>query len=84
MILLSKEERDKFALYLDEQAKSDLLMAKQMESAPFLNPAMSRSFTQKYRTEAMAKQIVSKLLKEIVDFDAGKSGEGNDDQNSQV
>ncbi len=62
IINLTQEERDKFAAWLEHEAKTDHEMANQMKT--FGGTGMELG-AQKYNTEAMAKEIVAKLLRSI-------------------
>lgn len=61
---LTQEERDKFATWLEYQAKADHKMAEQIKDmrGP---PSMAEVLAKKYRVEAMAKEIVAKVLRSI-------------------
>ena len=52
MIQLTNIERDRFAVYLEQGAESDEMLAKQIEK---LGPP---ELAKKYRTEAMAARII--------------------------
>ena len=62
ILTLTQEERDKFAAWLEQEAKTDHEMANQMKT--FGGNAMEAG-AQKYNTEAMAKEIVAKVLRSI-------------------
>ena len=62
VVVLTQEERDKFADWLEQEANTDHKMANQMKT---LGGTGMELGAQKYNTEAMAKEIVAKLLRSI-------------------
>ena len=58
-MLLNDEERERFAVYLEGEAKSDLEIADQLEKMG------QPSGAQKYRVEGMAAQVIAKKLRSI-------------------
>ena len=57
-MLLTNEERERFAAYLEQEARSDLAILEQMEKSN-----MPAALIQKYRVEAMAAQVIAKKLR---------------------
>lgn len=66
-MLLSKEERDKFAAYLDQFAESNELLAKQFDKTPIPQTAINM-LAAKYRGEAVAAKVVANILRNTEDF----------------
>ena len=61
---LTKQERDRFATYLEMEAKSDFLMAQQMLVVNPNDPMM-KTMASKYRAQAIAATIVAQNLRKI-------------------
>ena len=57
MISLTEQEREKFAIYLDQCADQDKKMAEELEKLSH------GPIAKKYRTEAMAQKIVAGILR---------------------
>ena len=57
-MILTKEEREKFANYLLENANSDSLLAEQLANMP----GPSAEIAKRYRAEAMAAKIIATKL----------------------
>ena len=63
MIILDSKEREKFALWCEQQASSDEAMAQQMGVS--LSASTGAALLKKFRAEAMAKRIVAQVLLSI-------------------
>ena len=61
--MLSREERERFAAWLEEDAAGTLGLVAEMAKLPNMEAVMKLK-----RTEAMAQQIVAKLLRSTEDF----------------
>ena len=59
---LTPAERDRFATWLEQEAKTDKAMAEQAAKLPGLKLMVS-----KYRAEAMAAQVISSKLRSTID-----------------
>ncbi len=55
---LTREEIDKFAAYLEETARDDEELARQVAQMPSMAP-----LAKKYRTEALAARVISQRLR---------------------
>jgi hypothetical protein len=60
MITLNAQEREYFAAYLDQEAKSDQIMVEQMDRL-----GNNESIVKRYRLIAAARLIVAKDLRRI-------------------
>lgn len=60
-LLLTRAERDRFAAYLENEARSDEELAKQVDK---IGPEV---LAKKYRVEALAARVIAKKLREIED-----------------
>ena len=58
MIELTPQERDKFALYLEQRAESDLQISQQLETLGHT------PMIQKLKGEAMAAQVIAQRLRD--------------------
>jgi len=65
IIFLSREERERFAAWCEQDAAGTLGIVEQMAKLPG-GPAME-GLMKKRKTEAMAQQIVAKILHSIED-----------------
>ncbi len=61
MITLSQDERERFATYLEQQAKMDKDMAAQAKTLG----AGGKVIAKRYNVEAMAEEIVARKLRSI-------------------
>lgn len=66
MINLTREEREKFSLWLRQDIESDLLMLKQAQKLPHAEPLVK-----KMKTEISAALIISKKLESIEEMNIG-------------
>ena len=66
MINLTQQERDKFALWLEQEAESDKIMLEQIKKLPG-----QAKFGVRFEQRIMAYLIVSALLKSTEDFSIG-------------
>jgi hypothetical protein len=62
VITLTREEREKFAAFLEQDAASGEDLIAQMEKIP-----TPEALIKKYRTEALAQRIVAKMLRATED-----------------
>lgn len=60
-LLLTPAERDRFAAYLENEARTDEVMAKQIDK---VGPEI---LAKKYRVEALAARVIAKKLRSIED-----------------
>lgn len=60
VVMLSQEERERFAVWCEQDAHGTLGLIEQMERLPH-----TEGIVKLKRTEAMAQQIVAKLLRSI-------------------
>jgi len=71
--LLSQQERDRFAAWLEQEAESGELMAAQMEKGiqgtPPAHMLAMHTLAKKERAEAMAARIIAKKLRATESFE---------------
>ena len=68
IITLSREEREKFAAWLEQEAESDDLMAKQADTLGSHAEPVARML----RNRAFAYAVVAKTLRGIEDYSVGE------------
>lgn len=66
IINLTKQERDRFAAWLIQEADNNDVLTEQMAKLPHTAPVVS-----KYRAEALAFRVVAKVLNGIEDMTIG-------------
>jgi len=66
-LLLTQEERDKFAAYLERDAESANAIAVQMEKSTNLPLAVREASIKRYRMEAAASAFVARRLRSTED-----------------
>lgn len=66
IIQLSKEERDKFASYLEQEAESDKLILTQMEKLSGMEPLIKHK-----KIEILSYLTVAKILRSIESVEIG-------------
>ena len=64
MVSLSQEERDKFALWLEENAQTNTVLIEQAEKLGEAGKLMAK----KFNAEGMACSIVAKILRNTESF----------------
>lgn len=69
-IMLTQAERDKFAAYLEQDARSDDQMGTQMEKLGGPMAIMAK----RYKAKAAAKLVVAMELRSIEDMSVGGGG----------
>ena len=65
-MILTNEERHRFILYLQEMARDNYALAKQMDALPG-----TEKLAQKYRAEALAAQVIVQMLEKTESVTVG-------------